>query len=1652
MLVFLVSILSFRFGEAIHPGPNFTFGTLNPSGLMGKANLLSFLPQGCFGVCESHLSRLGTQQFRNELKAHQSQFNFVSTAPAPLIRQAVGVIGGKCTGVGLLSSFPARNLPCNFPENIQHEARVQATAVCIHGTWIKLGICYGYAQSHNSQATKQKTDDLLGLIVKRVAMECNGPRIIMGDFNQSYGTLPQEEYLRSCGFMEIQQLGQLRWGREPKPTCKQVTIKDFVWISPELIPLLDDIYMDDTLFPDHSVLAGSFRVCPSFEPIPMWRKPTPIPWDEVGNDSQGDYHICGDGDTTHHLQQIFDHMEERVHKTLVFQGKPGLQAHHRGRCKTTKPFVCTKPIPPIKKGRGIDIKPGFLGENYKHVVWLKQLRRLQSLVRILSSEKYSTSHFDHGIKLWDVIIKAPGFDGNFRQWWHNRVVFIPGAPCTLPHFLPDLSTVSKIFTTFEMEFRRFEQGLWNKRSGDAKVRRIQDPQRIFFDVSKPRSLPVQTLVNHQIATVQSVAEDGLSCVVKHQQAQHQLRELITQPGFSNHFPLHGPQGVLETKIIQDSKIVFSSPSGLEAGDTISQKKFLGTKREVFAEFEKLWQSYWGKHANTPVERWLPYIEFCRNHCYSNDQMQFEPLTLETWKRAVKQRKKRSATGPDGVSRDDSVHMSDAEIESIVSLLNRIEQGEPWPKQILTGLISSLEKKENSESAGDFRPICVLSAIYRTWSSIRAKEILRFLSKQAPPELIGNRPKKETAQIWWTLSTLLEDSFQGGVDIVGACADISKCFNTLPRVPIFTLARLYGLPEKLCPTWHRALSGMTRMFQMEGMVGNSLTSTCGMPEGDPLSVCGMFLVNLSLHSYLRVLTPNIRMWTFVDDWQLTAPDVGSVEAGFQTIGEFAHLLDLTLDEGKSYFWGSSGESRAELRSQAKKVRLHVRNLGGHVSYCRMPTNFTITDRIKATSPLWTWLKRSRAPTWQKMNIVSVVGWPRCLHAIASVPLGECHIASLRSKVMQSLGFDKKGANPLIQMSLITKVRHDPGFHILATTFRAFRKFNIPDIAFPILDALSQGGTSLKAPGPCHVFLSRLHSVAWTWIGNGIVSDHEGFQHHILHDAIQTILLRLQEAWFARVGAIVSTRAGFQGMEFANPFLTCHQLTKLNPEDEGLLRVVLNGTFFTRDKIHATGRVFSKGCPFCSEEDSLIHRHYSCPFFQTLRNNVSTEVFQTLHDMPDCTIQHGWICSPPELVLFRKALMDLPDLTNDFSFAPPPAENGIVHLFVDGSCLCPNQPRCRVATWGVTVADLQTDTFVQVARGPVVGLHQTSTRAELTACLAGYRFGLKHKRDFWIWTDNQVAFAFLKQCGAGFFDVTSLDKDHDLKLSIWTCHQQLASWGLEVKTVKVTSHMELDDACTLVDAWVIRGNDSADRCAEQARLDYSSYFWVVWETLSHQLANLEKIRSELHTLFLDIGRCVVSQKSAIRDQAASEFQHAEALRPDVHDNALTSLQGISSDVDFSRKQGNGYRSFGHFAPMVWRWLVELVSSSEGVQWVSLHQLLVLFQWQTGFVAIKRKAKLRAYELQNAFGDSYDFLETARHFGIYLKALTGFAGVTWQPFLRRPGGASYNCQFRCVRIHIHIEMLRKVDQFFLEQRVVPITGSRSFANFGSVTMASR
>ena len=70
-----------RLGEASNPGPH--FGTLNPTGLMNKGDIVSKLPSpSVWAVQETHLTSLGIPRFKQELKWNKSDLKMVHGAPA----------------------------------------------------------------------------------------------------------------------------------------------------------------------------------------------------------------------------------------------------------------------------------------------------------------------------------------------------------------------------------------------------------------------------------------------------------------------------------------------------------------------------------------------------------------------------------------------------------------------------------------------------------------------------------------------------------------------------------------------------------------------------------------------------------------------------------------------------------------------------------------------------------------------------------------------------------------------------------------------------------------------------------------------------------------------------------------------------------------------------------------------------------------------------------------------------------------------------------------------------------------------------------------------------------------------------------------------------------------------------------------------------------------------------------------------------------------------------------------------------------------------------------------------------------------------------------------------------------------------------------
>ena len=1632
--VFCSVFLSFcRIGEATNPGPGFVVGAVNPTGLLHKVSQFDLLPErSIWGVSETHITAQGIQHFRRELKLQKSQLKVYHSAYAPRLSNSLGSIGGKASGVAFMSEFPGHNMHHRWPKRLSSEARTHVSAFNIDGVWIRAGVAYGYAKRPNYCETRDRTDELLSLITDRIVHQSHGPRIIIGDFNQEFGRLPQEQVWTQHGFVEVQQVARAKWGQEIAITCKGSSTKDFIWISKELIPFLSGVEVDHHMFADHSVLMAKFQPLGTSIPVDIWQKPVPLPWDKLlgplPDEAAPD---CDDASTTDSARKIFEHMEQQVHRALTSAGKSGLFPIHRGRVRDNPVKQCRAGLCPQKASRQDEFQPGYVGENRMHALWLKQVRRLASLEKLLGSDARTPSKMEHAYALWEAIRSASGFPQGFATFWQNNPHTEADVPSVISHSLPTFVDVEAILKSFTNILRQMEKALQSNRHAVARQRRRDDSTRIFRDVARPRAVPVQTLVSSNVAQVTTVEED--TNTILYQSGALDLQE-----------PVKCPQGFLRIQQHKLGEIVVDCNPGIQEGDLLVQEKLLGTPQEVMASFEELWMGFWGRHANTPSDRWEPFVALCQHKvapCFP--KMAFTPITPRMWKQAIRARKKSAAIGPDGVSRLDLLNMPPKCVDQMLKILQRIENGESWPSAWMTGIIHALEKRAGASKVTDFRPITIFSLAYRLWGSIRARQILTHLATNAPEELIGNRPRRETAHVWYVVSSLVECSLSVEEPLVGAVADITKCFNTLPRVPIFTLARLVGIPVPICQAWHRALGQMERRFSVSGCIGRSLLSSCGFPEGDALSVCAMFLVNLAQNAYMSQCRIDIRAWSFVDDWQLTGTKPTAILEGMRHVEEFTLMLDLSLDEEKSFCWATRAEDRLFLRQQGKVVKLGVRNLGGHVSYCKLATNFTVQTRIRELETFWAMLRRSAAPMYQKVIALAVVAWPRALHAVAGVSLAGDIFQSLRTRAMQSLGHHQKGASPILTLSCVYHPRADPGYYAVLVTIKMFRKLCIPDVAFALLNGMANDPLKQHRYGPCGALLLRLNDISWSWDSDGWMCDHEGIRIHLLHSPLQSLLNRVRQAWVARVGSLVYIRDGFAGVATVDSAFTVHRMPKMEQGKASLLRTTLNGTFYTRDKQFASGKFVDKQCPFCECQDSLFHRHWECVRFQSSRSMISKQVFSQLHCLPECTIQHGWIQEPVGLSFFRHQLTNLPDCTGDFFCTYSDKQD--MHLFTDGGCLRPESPQLRVATWGCCVADLTHDSFKPVAQGPVPGLSQTALRGELYACGAAFRFGLHTKVPFWIWTDNQLVHDYLTSLDSGEVFVDCMDNDHDLKHWIRDLWRTARRQSLFCRVMKVRSHMDLQQFSNEVERWAIRGNTAADEAATVARTGYTREFQQVWEHLCQYYDFFTKVRDELHDHFIRIGEAATASKSDLRDQEArrwAEFEGTEA--PEVS-TAELDLMDLPPEWPLDEQP-----SFGGCEVTIFSWLQQLLSPDDGVtkveQWISMYHLLLDFQRSTGIVGYKRNSETKSWQVITSWEAAQDYscCEVTKNFTTLIRSLCGLIGARWGPIPQRPSGGVFKRWIRCARLRVSVERFQSIDVWLAVHKVVAVQHiGRAFQN---------
>ena len=1424
-----------RVGEATNPGPVFmpkcdenlqildsnswSCGVFNPSGANARVDILANLPGQVWFGSETHLTNHGVSKVRKGLKALASKYKYFVPGFPCEHRSDSGV--GNFSGVCAMSTFPCRPLPNSFEPELYRTARLQVVGLQIKNLWIQAGVAYGFPTGYTHHQPQHQTEILLDALVTRVACESTGPRLVCGDFNHDANVLAPIQKLRALGFREAQEIAMTRWGLPEQPTGLGQLKLDQMWLSRELQQLLVAVSVHHDFWPTHASVVCHFDHDGTPLICDRWHVPTAFPWPSDWNsDIQP-----SSGGAIEQYAAFWWQVEQQASNCLAQKGIV-VTKRQKGRAHTLQSKPVLTQIAPTKKGRTGDLQPNFVGISRLHAQWFRQLRRFDALIKI----QQKPTHRLQSLALWRSITHAAGFRGGFHNWWQAQ----QGVPCwkqCFPIVLPPFEEVSLAFAFFHQEVREFEVTLGKQRLRYAKQRRLNELNLVFQDCHDEPSQPLDVLVRSTEVAIETIENDESITLT----APAKLDDAL--PLVANGQPYH-------IIISSHDQVWLENTSDLQPGDVLRQEVVVGTDRRILQCFEEIWKPRWQKMSHLHESQWNQVLDFI-DQVLPPVKWNIPQWTTEQFRHIVASKKKRAATGPDGVSRKDLLALPSQACDMLANMMNQFEDQAQWPKQMATGFITSLDKRKGDGWVDSYRPITVFSLLYRAWSTHKAKCALKSLGDIMPASVRGGIPARQAKSVWYEVAQLVELAQVTDSQLHGLAIDIRRAFNSIPRLPIWAALMRMNFPIPILRAWCAFVSAQCRHFTVRQSVGSPIDSNVGFPEGCALSVFSMSILDWMLELWIGASQVGpCKLFAYVDDWQWVFPSIEQYSKLWQTLDEFTKAWTIEIDIQKSFAWALDRDGRKAMAGHGIKVVYAAKDLGAHQNFSKRTGNCELQKRLGVMPNVWKKLGLSHAPYKHKIVALYQLGWPKALHGISITNLGASHFVKLRTGAMKGINATKVGANPSLHLCLYNPMA-DPEFFAIIQTIRESRELGQIEQLRSMLQLVAVEAPEVPKNGPSFLLAKRLSRLGWSLQTNGTFHDQFGtVDVFAMHP--DALFQRVKWSWPLVLQCEVAHRPSFGGLQNADLDELSKVLATFGSADQAYLRSSMDGTMFLDIHKEKVERGKQSKCVFCNQGDSFHHRVWQCPVFQQARDSFPWP--EMVPHLPPCLSNHAWPVTPPSWKAYLKMLEELPEFPADPVRLPQVAE---LDLFTDGSCMFPRDAKFRVAAWAITAAcptsGLLDHEVVQC--GHVTGQHQTAYRAELLAVLEAIRLAIRVQKRTRIWSDCLSVLNKVKKLFLG--GTIKLNSSHS---DLWQQVADLCEQGAGdlVTLHKVVSHCSGALAETELERWAFWHNKLVDEAASKWNMSRPQWFWDQWQQMVLDVQTCRRVHAEILKVHLAVGR--------------------------------------------------------------------------------------------------------------------------------------------------------------------------------------------------------
>ncbi len=716
---------------------------------------------------------------------------------------------------------------------------------------------------------------------------------------------------------------------------------------------------------------------------------------------------------------------------------------------------------------------------------------------------------------------------------------------------------------------------------------------------------------------------------------------------------------------------------------ITQKQFALTPNEISDQFRKFWQPYWIRESS--IEQWDDFVEELESIPLPRYDLQVILDDPAIWHATIKSLKNGKAFGVCGWRHEELKLLPYAAIEHLVMAFKVIFQ-KGLSANMMKARTVLLAKIPEPLGMQHTRPITILSTIVRLVSKICANQLLSQLGQVLPVQISGGLPHRGSKDLSLQQQFAIEKALTNTTGMGGYTMDLVKAFNLIPRWPLKQLFLRIGIPEIVISFWFGNLSKLTRYPQIGVALGSPMESTCGIPEGDSLSVLGMIV--LSATFFFKILKTTISPFSYADNWSWLAEDTKEHFRTLVQILNFVACLQMKIDHTKSWAWGTN----KMFKDQAKDfhhlfpngdseflILQTAKDLGMQMHYNKQRMLGSILDRVQAG------VKRAQRLEWlpidvnDKAHFIQTSVWPAALYSGESQAIGQKHFNALRRAATKALTGDHRFASTFLACSALCPELQDPLIYVVSHSLRSIRRLYTyhPSLAREFVSYVVSFNGKFSV-GPASALKIYLNRIGWSIQENGDLNGPFYLRMNVFTSSGKEMQRELTMGWQSMVYSQIEHRKGCNHK--FNLTLTKKVFQSLSEQERSIIALNIIGGF----QPSAVKRIWADDengeCEFCGETDSRQHRILHCHVLAEIRNQHqdAINILQTI--CPD------WIYLP--LARLHPETSALNNILQSRSL-PEPETLTITKVddkthftcFTDGACILPTEPSSRRAAWGI-----------------------------------------------------------------------------------------------------------------------------------------------------------------------------------------------------------------------------------------------------------------------------------------------------------------------------------------------------------------------------------